>query len=32
MAFTFADLIGSLRASRSSFHKHLAGLREDQWD
>ena len=32
MAFTFEDLLGSLRASRSNFHKHLEGLRDDQWD
>ena len=32
MAFTFEDLLESLRASRSHFHKHLAGLRDDQWD
>ena len=32
MAFTFEDLIDSLRASRSNFHKHLEGLRDDQWD
>ena len=32
MAFTFADLIDSLRASRSNFHKHLKDLRDDQWD
>ena len=32
MAFVFEDLIDSLRASRSSFHKHLVGLRDDQWD
>lgn len=32
MAFTFEDLIDSLRASRSGFHKHLEGLRDDQWD
>jgi len=30
MAFTFEDLIGSLRTSRSNFHKHLRNLREDQ--
>ena len=30
MAFTFEDLIDSLRSSRSNFHKHLEGLREDQ--
>jgi uncharacterized damage-inducible protein DinB len=32
MAFTFEDLIDSLRASRSNFHKHLEGLKEEQWD
>ena len=32
MAFTFEDLIDSLRASRSNFHKHLKGLHDDQWD
>lgn len=32
MAFTFEDLIESLRASRSNFHKHLEGLKDDQWD
>ncbi len=32
MAFTFDDLIEGLRESRSNFHKHLGGLRDDQWD
>ncbi len=32
MAFTFEDLLDSLRASRSNFHKHLNGLHDDQWD
>lgn len=32
MAFAFEDLIESLRASRSNFHKHLQGLKDDQWD
>jgi uncharacterized damage-inducible protein DinB len=32
MAFTFTDLIDSLRASRSHFYKHIEGVRDDQWD
>lgn len=32
MAFTTADLLESLRFSRTYFLKHLRGLREEQWD
>ena len=32
MAFTLADVLEGVRSSRAFFHKHLEGLREDQWD
>jgi uncharacterized damage-inducible protein DinB len=32
MAFALDDMIEGLRGSRRFFHRHLNGLKEDQWD
>ncbi len=32
MPYTIADVVDGLRHSRAFFHKHLAGMTDEQWD